>query len=104
LPLLERKKILKDVLENAPSQIIFSEHFTENGSDFYKVSCEHELEGIISKIGDSPYASGRNDLWVKTKCSLRQEFVIGGWTDPQGGRTGIGALLLGVFENGKLRY
>lgn len=104
LPLLERKEILHDALKNAPSEIIYSEHFTENGADFYRVSCEHELEGIISKLSDSPYSSGRNDLWVKTKCSLRQEFVIGGWTKPQGGRTGLGALLLGVFEKGKFRY
>lgn len=104
IPLLERKKILKDVLQNASSQIIYSEHFTDNGKDFYTVSCEHGLEGIISKLSDSPYSSGRNDLWVKTKCSMRQEFVIGGWTDPQGGRTGIGALLLGVFDKKKFRY
>lgn len=104
LPLIERKKILKDTLKSAPSQIIYSEHILEDGDEFYKVSCEHKLEGIVSKLADSPYRSGRNDLWAKTKCSSRQEFVIGGWTDPQGGRTGIGALLLGIFENKKLRY
>lgn len=104
LPLLERKQILKETLKNAPSQIIYSEHILEDGDEFYKVSCEHQLEGIVSKLADSPYRSGRNDLWAKTKCSSRQEFVIGGWTDPQGGRTGIGALLLGIFEDGKLRY
>lgn len=104
LPLVERKEILKGVLLNAPSHIMYSEHLSDNGNDFYKISCEHELEGIISKLADAPYSSGRSDLWVKTKCSLRQEFVIGGWTDPQGGRTGLGALLLGVYEKDGFRY
>jgi bifunctional non-homologous end joining protein LigD len=104
LPLVERKEILKKTLQGCPENIIYSEHITEQGEDFYKASCEHQLEGIVSKLADSPYRSGRNDLWAKTKCSTRQEFVIGGWTDPQGGRTGIGALLLGIYENNKLRY
>ncbi len=104
LPLIERKKILKEVLKKSPKNIVMSEHFETDAADFFAVSCEHQLEGIISKQGDAPYSSGRNDLWVKVKCTARQEFVIGGWTDPQGGRTGIGALLLGVYEEGKLRY
>lgn len=104
LPLIERKKLLKEVLKDAPENVIYSDHITENGEDFYKISCEHQLEGIVSKLADSPYSSGRNDLWAKTKCSTRQEFVIGGWTEPQGGRTGIGALILGVYEKNKLRY
>lgn len=104
LPLRERKKILLEVVKKSSKYIFISEHLTEGGEDFYKLSCEHELEGIISKLIDSPYQSGRSDLWVKVKCSLRQEFVIGGWTKPQGGRSGLGALLLGVFEDGKLRY
>lgn len=104
LPLTERKKILKDVLSDAPKNVVMSEHFETSAADFFAVSCEHQLEGIISKQADAPYSSGRNDLWVKVKCSARQEFVIGGWTDPQGGRTDIGALLLGVYENGQLRY
>ncbi len=104
LSLLERKSLLKDVLKKAPENIVYSEHFETDAADFFAVSCEHELEGIISKQGDAPYLSGRNDLWVKVKCTARQEFVIGGWTNPQGGRTGIGALLLGVYEDGKFRY
>lgn len=104
LPLLERKSILKKVLKNSPDNILFSEHITQQGEDFYKLTCEHKLEGIVSKLADGPYRSGRNDLWVKTKCTLRQEFVIGGYTEAQGGRTGFGALLLGVYENGSLKY
>ena len=104
LPLIERKKLLKDLLQGSDEHLIFSEHITEDGEAFFEVSCEHKLEGVISKIADSPYTSGRTDLWVKTKCTNRQEFVIGGWTDPKGGRTGIGALLLGIYEKKKLRY
>lgn len=104
LPLLERKEILKHILKHGPQHIIYSDHIEEDGEAFYRVSCEHKLEGIVSKLADSPYLSGRNDLWGKTKCTNRQEFVIGGWTDPQGGRTGIGALLLGVYEGNTLRY
>lgn len=104
LPLLERKSILEEIMLGMPKNIIFSQHFLEDANDFYQASCDMELEGIISKLADSPYQSGRNDLWVKTKCSARQEFVIGGWTEPKGGRTGLGALLLGVYEGNDLRY
>ncbi len=104
LPLIERKDKLKSLLKNAPDHILYSDHFTENGADFFKLSCEHKLEGIVSKLADSPYSSGRNDFWAKTKCTSRQEFIIGGYTEPKGGRVGVGALLLGVYEKGKLRY
>lgn len=104
LPLIERKEILKKALKGTSDKIFYSEHINEQGDEFYQVSCQHQLEGIVSKLADSPYRSGRNDLWAKTKCTTRQEFVIGGWTEPQGGRTGIGALLLGIYENKKLRY
>ncbi len=104
LPLIERKNILKDVLKGASKNIVYSEHFETDPKEFLQVSCEHQLEGIICKDATAPYHSGRNDLWVKVKCSSRQEFVIGGWTNPQGGRTDIGALLLGVYEKDKLRY
>ncbi len=102
--LAERKELLKKLLSKTSKNIKYSDHITEKGEDFFTLSCDHKLEGIVSKLSDSPYRSGRNDLWVKTKCSERQEFVIGGWTDPQGGRTGLGALLLGIYENEKLRY
>lgn len=104
LPLIERKEKLRALLQDVSPFLIFSEHLTEEGKNFFKVSCEHHLEGIVSKLADSPYRSGRNDLWVKTKCSLRQEFVIGGFTDAQGTRQGFGALLLGIYEGKKLKY
>jgi len=67
-------------------------------------ACRHALEGIVSKRSDAPYTSGRSDLWLKTKCIQRQEFVIGGFTDPEGARAGIGALLIGYYEAGALRF
>lgn len=102
--LLERKKLLKELLSGAARNIQYSDHFIKDGQDFFRVSCDHKLEGIVSKRADGTYHSGRNDLWVKIKCSERQEFVIGGWTEPQGGRTGIGALLLGLYEKRQFRY
>ena len=104
LPLIERKTILKKTLKGASKVLKYSEHLLKDGKSFYEVSCEHGLEGIVSKMADSEYTSGRNDYWVKTKCSARQEFVIGGWTEPRGSRVGIGAILVGVYEKGKLKY
>mgnify|MGYP003574905996 CR=1 FL=1 len=104
LPLIERKEKLKDILRKSSSQILYSEHIEGEGEDFFKASCQHELEGMVSKLKDAPYISGRSDLWVKTKCQMRQEFVIGGYTEPRGNRSGIGALLLGVWEGKKFRY
>lgn len=103
-PLIERKKILKKLLNNSSKEIIFNDHIFEEGEDFFQITCDYKLEGIVSKLVDGPYVSGRNNFWTKTKCSSRQEFVIGGWTKPQGGRLGIGALLLGIMEKKKLRY
>jgi bifunctional non-homologous end joining protein LigD len=103
-PLWERKELLQTLIYNDTEKILLSETFPGPGSDIYNVSCEYQLEGIVSKLADAPYRSGRNDLWVKTKCSNRQEFVIGGWSEPQGGRNDIGALLLGIYEGDKFRY
>ena len=62
------------------------------------------LEGIVYKRADAPYRSGRGRSWLKLKCLNRQEFVVVGFSDPQGSRPGIGALLLGVYTDGELRY
>jgi bifunctional non-homologous end joining protein LigD len=106
LPLTERKEKLSQLLRPLGTDgiIRYVEEFDLPGEKFLKASCALGLEGIISKRKDSPYSSGRNSHWVKSKCLLRQEFVIGGFTDPQGQRTGFGALLLGVYENKNLRY
>lgn len=103
-PLLERKDMLHKLINDKQKMLLYSEHFAEDGKDFYNVSCEHQLEGMISKLVDSPYLSGRSDLWNKTKCTSRQEFIIGGWTDPKGATPGFGALLLGVYDGNQLRY
>jgi bifunctional non-homologous end joining protein LigD len=105
VPLVERKQLLKTLLEGAPATLRFSDHIQGSGAQVYKQACAHELEGIISKRAQSIYQSGRCRDWLKIKCSLRQEMVIGGYTDPEGSRKGFGALLLGVYEpDGKLRY
>lgn len=103
--LLERKKLLSRVLEGFEnSNVRYSDHIVGQAKEFFKISCDHELEGIISKRADHSYVSKRSESWVKSKCHLQQEFVIGGFTQGRGGRTGFGALLLGVFEDQKLRY
>lgn len=104
-PLLERKKILRRVLEGfEKTRVRFSDHIEGHAQEFFKASCDHELEGIVSKRIDRPYVSKRAESWVKSKCHLQQEFVIGGYTQGKGGRTGFGALLLGIYEEQKLRY
>jgi bifunctional non-homologous end joining protein LigD len=104
-PLVERKRILERLLAGAPDPIRYSPHIQGSGRDFYEEGCRLKLEGVIAKLADSPYLSGRNRAWLKVKCIQRQEMVIGGYTDPEGARTGLGALLLGVYEpGGKLRY
>ncbi|HYC44646.1 MAG TPA: DNA ligase D [Burkholderiales bacterium] len=105
VPLVERKKILEALLAGAPSALRFSAHVQGSGEAFFKQACKHELEGIISKLAQSSYRSGRSREWVKVKCVQRQEMVVGGFTDPEGSRSAFGALLLGVYErDGKLRY
>lgn len=74
------------------------------GAAFFAHACRDGLEGIVSKRRDRPYVSGRSFDWVKTKCMKRQEFVIGGFTEPKGARESLGALLVGVYEGERLRY
>lgn len=105
LPLLERKERLEKLLKPlAKTPVLYSGHLEGQPEEFLNASCRADLEGIISKRRDAPYVSGRNDNWVKSKCKRRQEFVIGGYTDGTGSRLGFGALLLGVYEEGQLRY
>ena len=105
VPLEDRRRALKDVLAAAPSDIVrFSEAFDAPAASIVASACHLGLEGVIAKRKDSAYRSARSTDWIKLKCSHRQEFVIGGWTDPKASRSGIGALLLGVYEGGRLRY
>ena len=97
--LSERKRLLQDLLERSGTLLRYSPDVRGSGDEVYRQACSMSLEGIVSKRLDSAYASGlRTRNWVKVKCSLRQEMVIGGFTDPQGSRSGFGALLLGVYE------
>ncbi|MDD4972779.1 MAG: DNA ligase D [Bacteriovorax sp.] len=99
LSLKDRKEKLKDILSKSNEVIFFSEDVDTNGADFFKICCHHELEGIVSKDSNAPYRSGRSLIWCKSKCSKRQEFVVGGFTEGKGQRKSeLGALLLGVYE------
>jgi bifunctional non-homologous end joining protein LigD len=106
LSLLERKELLKKLISSLPSgsPIHFSEHFEGDGGQIFSKACGLGAEGIISKSASAPYTSTRGNTWLKAKCFLEQEFVIGGFTDPSNGTHGIGALIVGYYESGKLRY
>jgi bifunctional non-homologous end joining protein LigD len=104
-PLVERKALLKKLLAGRKSVLRYGDHHEGDGERFFAAACAGRLEGIVCKQRDGEYHSTRGSGWVKVKCSLRQELVIGGWTDPGGARTGFGALLLGAYdEAGKLGY
>jgi bifunctional non-homologous end joining protein LigD len=103
----DRKRALSALLRAAgdPGTIRFSDHVVGEGEAFHRSACGLGLEGIISKRRDARYEGGRGRSWLKVKCLRRQEFVIGGWTDPEGSRVGIGALLLGVYDDaGELAF
>jgi bifunctional non-homologous end joining protein LigD len=102
LPLERRKEELLRLVgkAHARSRIRYSEHVAGHGAEVFREACRVGLEGIVSKRAGSEYKPGRNDAWVKTKCVLRQEFVVGGFTDPEGSRQGIGALLTGYYDDG----
>ena len=102
-PLLERKKQLRRLLGRKQGVIRFSDHFVGGGA-FFAAACGMGLEGIVSKRATARYRSGRNNDWQKTKCVTRQEFVIGGFTDPEGSREAIGALLIGYYEGPRLHW
>ena len=105
LTLEERKKRLRALVGNRKgARIRYSEHVDGNGDAFFEQACRVGLEGIISKRRDLPYQAGRRGAWLKTKCVQRQEFVIGGFTEPEGMRAGIGALLVGYYEGDRLVF
>jgi bifunctional non-homologous end joining protein LigD len=104
LSLSERKKLLSGILAHSGEPLRFSEHLQGSGDDVFAKACSLGAEGIISKLVSSRYQSERNGEWIKVKCTQQQEFVIGGFTLPSTGSKGIGALLLGYYEGGKLRY
>ena len=104
-PLWERKERLRDMLSPANPLLQYSDDQIGHGRAFYQHACASALEGIISKRADAPYAPGNRGLWLKVKCLNREEFVVIGWTDPEGSRPHLGALLLGYYEpDGRLVY
>ena len=106
VPLEHRRAALQELLGRSDSELLrFSDGFTEQPDSILESACQMKLEGLIGKRAGSSYVSRRSDSWVKIKCSNRQEFIIVGYTQPKGTRTGFGALLLGLHdEEGKLRY
>lgn len=106
LPLSDRKRMLQKLLEDASdeSPLRFSEEVEANGEEVFENACALGAEGIVSKLKSAKYTSGRSGTWLKLKCRQEQEFVIGGFTLPSNGTSGIGALLLGYYEAGNLRY
>lgn len=106
VPLEQRRAALREVLEGSDSELLrFSEDFTEQPDSILESACQMKLEGLIGKRAGSSYTSRRSSSWVKIKCSNRQEFIIVGYTEPKGTRTGFGALLLGLHDDsGKLLY
>jgi bifunctional non-homologous end joining protein LigD len=103
----DRKSALAAVLKStgeAAGPLRYSDHVVGRGPDFFAQACRLGLEGIISKRRDSVYQGTRSREWLKVKCVKRQEIVIGGYTDPEGSRVGLGALLGGVHEDGRLVY
>lgn len=106
LPLAERKEALAQLVKSAPkaSPLRFSESIAERGAVLLKHACQLGLEGIISKLADAPYRSGRGRDWIKTKCSNRQELVIAGFVPSTADARAVGALVLGFHDKGKLVY
>ena len=104
LPLIERKALLEPLVANKPG-LQFNGHDTGDGELILKHAGKLGFEGVVSKTIDAPYAPGNRGLWRKAKALNRQEFVIVGWSDPEGSRPHLGALLLGYYtDDGKLIY
>ena len=93
------------MLSGVGSPLHFSDHQIGRGRAFYDRACALKVEGIVSKRVDAPYAAGNRGLWLKVKCLNREEFVVVGWTDPEGARPWLGALLLAYYDpEGRLVY
>lgn len=102
-PLLKRKSALEPLLKKSKS-IFYSDHVIGHGEEMIAKSCNLGLEGIVSKIADSPYVAGRQKSWLKSKCGARQEFIILGFSKARTGARALGALYLGYHKDGNLHY
>jgi DNA ligase D-like protein (predicted ligase) len=104
-PLIERKQRLSALLANAAPCLHHSDHVVGQGPVFYEKAGAMHVEGIVSKRIDAIYTPGNRGLWRKVKCLNREEFVVVGWTEPEGRRPYVGALLLGYYDpDGRLIY
>ncbi len=103
LPLRSRKSLLRRALTYR-AHLRMTAHRNEGGAESSADACARGWEGLIAKPANGPYRQGRSTDWLKLKCSLGQEFVIGGFTEPAASRVGLGALLLGYHEGGRLRH
>lgn len=105
LPLIERRNILERLMRSMDgTPLRLSEGIEGKGAVVFEKACSLGAEGIVSKLATAKYTSGRSGNWLKLKCYLEQEFVIGGFTLPSNGIVGVGSLLLGYYDGGKLRY
>jgi DNA ligase D-like protein (predicted ligase) len=103
LPLVDRKAVLRDVVWY-DDPIRFTPFRTTGSAAMFREACAKGAEGIIAKRAESRYASARSPDWLKIKCVNQQEFVVGGYTAPKGSRENLGALLVGYYDNGALKY
>jgi bifunctional non-homologous end joining protein LigD len=104
LPLVERKARLESLLNGAPDCLRYNDHQIGHGPAVHRLACDHGVEGIVSKRANGRYEPDRRN-WLKIKCLNREQFVVVGWSDPEGSRHRIGALLLGYCTpEGKLIY
>jgi bifunctional non-homologous end joining protein LigD len=103
LPLRRRKAALRRAF-SFHGPVRYTPHRNERGEELFEQACAKGWEGLIAKRADSPYRHGRSGDWLKLKCSFEQELAIGGFTPPQGARQRFGALLVGYYEDGELRY
>jgi bifunctional non-homologous end joining protein LigD len=103
LPLRQRKAALRRAFDfHGPLR--YTPHRNERGEELFREACAKGWEGLIAKRAASPYVHGRSGDWLKLKCSFEQELVIGGFTPPRGSRERFGALLVGYYEDGELRF
>ncbi len=103
LPLRARKGALRRAF-SFHGPVRYTPHRNQHGERFFREACEKGWEGLIAKRADSAYSHSRSGNWVKLKCGREQELVIGGFTPPQGSRRHFGALLIGYYEDGELRF
>ncbi len=104
VPLVERKEALERLISTSPPVLRYSEHFEEDGELVLRHACRLSLEGVVSKERSAPYRSGRGKVWIKSKCSERQEFVVAGYVPSTTSSKAIGSLVLGYYEKGDLVY